>query len=62
MGKMIMNRDVLVTFWETDLKDEYLETFANKAKTNPSLNTTRFNVQFVREWIFESQSHFLKYR
>lgn len=41
-----MNRDVLVTFWETDLKDEYLETFANKAKTNPSLNTTRFNVQF----------------
>lgn len=28
-----MNRDVLVTFWETDLKDEYLETFANKAKT-----------------------------
>lgn len=60
MGKMIMDRDVLVSFWETDLKDEYLQTFANKTKTDPLLNTTRFNVQFVREWIF--QSHFLKYR
>ena len=38
-----MDRDVVVTFWETDLKDKYLQTFAHKTETNPSLNTARLN-------------------